>query len=98
MPYSASDKSSLPSNVQKMSAKDQRRWVAVWNSAHKTCLAKVGDTSKCESSAFAQANGVVSKMAATAGFGEEDDDLLALGSPPWFVSPPQGSPPLEAGQ
>ena len=59
MPYSGPDDKSLPSNVKKLSSKQRRQWVHVFNSAHKSCLAKGGKN--CEAFAFKNANGVMMK-------------------------------------
>lgn len=59
MPYSGAGDDSLPAYVKKLSAKDKRQWVAVFNSAYEKCTGEGGDGKTCESSAFAQANGVV---------------------------------------
>lgn len=58
MPYdSVAD---LPANVKNKPAKVQRQWMAVFNSAFASCMKdEFGSTAKCESSAFAQANGVI---------------------------------------
>jgi len=61
MPYTGASDDSLPENVKKMGAKDKAQWVAVFNSAHKKCVDDGGDSKECESSAFAQANGVIKK-------------------------------------
>jgi len=59
MPYSGPDDKSLPSNVKKMPLNKKKQWVHVWNSAFSSCMKKDGASEKeCESSAFAQANGV----------------------------------------
>lgn len=58
MPYSGSDDSKLPANVQKMPEKDRERWVAVFNSTYEDCD---GDTEECEGKAFRMANGTVKK-------------------------------------
>jgi len=65
MPYTGPSDDSLPENVKKMSKGDRARWVEVWNSAHKKCVDDGGDTKTCETSAFAQANGVVKSNAIT---------------------------------
>lgn len=57
MPYSGPSDSTLPDYVKKLNAKDKRQWVAVFNSAYQSCQDEGGED--CESSAFAQANGVV---------------------------------------
>lgn len=58
MPYdSVAD---LPAHIKAKPAKVQRQWMAVFNSAYASCMKdEFGSTSKCESSAFAQANGVI---------------------------------------
>lgn len=60
MPYRL-DGSDAPANVQKLPAKKRRMWIRIWNSAFARCQsAPNGLPGKdCESSAFAQANGVV---------------------------------------
>jgi len=57
MPYTDENDASLPESVQKLSDKDRRQWVAVFNSAFEKCTSEGG--ADCEASAFAQANGVV---------------------------------------
>src|SRR5437868_5512906 len=57
MPYKSVDE--LPDNIQKLSAKKQRQWMSIWNSAYSRCTSGGKDAKACESSAFAQANGVV---------------------------------------
>lgn len=59
MPYDASNKSSLPANVQEMSKADREQWVAVWNSSYKACKADGGSVASCEQSSFRKANGVI---------------------------------------
>lgn len=65
MPYTLDN---LPDNIKKLSSKEQRQWRDIWNSAYSRCMSKKSDQKACESSAFAQANGVVlkSKHSATA--------------------------------
>jgi len=58
MPYKLGD-SNLPSNVKTMDEKDQEKWIEVWNSAYESCIDDSGESDDCESSAFAQANGVI---------------------------------------
>jgi cation transport regulator ChaB len=63
VPYSKL--SDLPDNVRKLPKKRQQQWLQVWNSAYKRCQSdNPGDSKKCETAAFAQANGVVLKSAA----------------------------------
>lgn len=57
MPYRST--AELPTNIQKLSDKKQRQWMQVWNSAYSRCTSGGKDQKACESSAFAQANGVV---------------------------------------
>ena len=59
MPYSTT--SEIPPAAKKLSAKRQRQWMEVFNSAHASCMAEGGSSEKCEESAFAQAWGVVKK-------------------------------------
>lgn len=59
MPYSGPGDSKLPENVKKLPDNLKAQWVEVFNSAYKNCNAKNGQD--CESSAFAQAWGVVNK-------------------------------------
>lgn len=47
----------LPEGVRKLPEGDQRRWMAIWNSAQAACLKDGGED--CEAVAFRQANGVV---------------------------------------
>lgn len=61
MPYSGPGDDSLPAYVQELSEEDRAQWVEVFNSAYSRCIADDGETTECESSAFAQANGVVIK-------------------------------------
>lgn len=61
MPYDNASDSSLPQNVKDMPLAMRQQWVAVWNSAYKRCMDDGGEAGKCESSAFAQAHGVVNK-------------------------------------
>lgn len=61
MPYSGADDPDLPSNVKKMSDKDRRQWVDVFNSAYASCMKDKNDADACETSAFKQANGVLKK-------------------------------------
>lgn len=71
MPYSASDVSALPANVQAMPARQRRQWAQVWNSAY-AAAKKAGKSDKdAEASAFAQANGVVAKLAAHSTFADD---------------------------
>jgi len=59
MPFSST--SDLPAFVKKMPAKKQRQWMAVFNSAFAKATKEGKSTKDAESSAFAQANGVVKK-------------------------------------
>lgn len=59
MPYSMSEPDKLPANVHKMPKKIQAQWCEVFNSALAKCKEEGGKD--CESSAFAQANGVAKK-------------------------------------
>lgn len=61
MPYSASDKESLPANVQEMSKADREQWVAVWNNTYAACIDDGGKKDTCEGRAFSVANGVIKK-------------------------------------
>lgn len=61
MPFSSV--SDLPANVKKLSAKKQRQFMAVFNSAFSAATKEGKSTKDAESSAFAQANGVVKKDA-----------------------------------
>jgi hypothetical protein len=61
MPYSPDDPN-LPDYVKSLSAKRKRQWTDIFNSSYSRCMkGKSGDDAgkQCESSAFAQANGVV---------------------------------------
>lgn len=69
MPYSGPDDEKLPANVKKMPSKKRRQWVHVWNGAFDTCMKKDGaKKDECESSAFAQANGVAKENAVSLQF------------------------------
>ena len=57
MPYKDENDKSLPDYVKELAAKARRQWVAIFNSAYDKCQEEGGKD--CESSAFAQANGVV---------------------------------------
>lgn len=57
MPYKDKDDPNLPENVKKMADDQRAQWVAVFNSVIGKCTDP--DPKTCESSAFAQANGVV---------------------------------------
>ena len=59
MPYRTT--AELPPAVKSRikSAKGRRQWMHVWNSAYDKCINNGGTADRCESSAFAQANGVV---------------------------------------
>ncbi len=59
MPFSSVSK--LPAFVKKMPAKKQRQWMSVFNSAFAKATKEGKSTKDAESSAFAQANGVVKK-------------------------------------
>ena len=59
MPFSST--SDLPAFVKKMPAKKQRQWMSVFNSAFAKAKKEGKSASDAESSAFAQANGVVKK-------------------------------------
>lgn len=59
MPFSST--SELPSHVKKLPAKKQRQWMAVFNSAFSKAIKDGRSKKDAESSAFAQANGVVKK-------------------------------------
>jgi hypothetical protein len=61
----------LPANIKKFPAIKQRQWMAVWNSAYGRCMGSKNDAKACETSAFAQANGIVKESA---------DDYFELGS------------------
>lgn len=61
MPYSGADDPDLPEAVQKLPDDKRRQWVAVFNSAYKSCTDDGGTKATCEPSAFAQAWGVVNK-------------------------------------
>lgn len=58
MPYTV-DSANLPDNVKELSDKKKSQWVKIWNSAYDSCIDDDGTAKECESSAFAQANGVV---------------------------------------
>jgi Zn-finger protein len=68
MPYTDATDPNLPDYVKALPDLKKRQWIAVWNSSYKRCRDKGGDD--CESSAFAQANGVVIKRARGKGFEE----------------------------
>lgn len=58
MPYSSTK--DLPASVRKLSPKQQRQWMHVWNSSYDACMKRdEGGTASCESEAFRKANGVV---------------------------------------
>lgn len=58
MPYDSD--SQLPANVRSLPAKRRRQWIAVWNSSYAACMKdEFGRPDKCESEAFAKANGVI---------------------------------------
>jgi len=59
MPYSMDQPEKLPENVRKLSEKKQKVWVEVFNSAYKACQEEEETPEKCETTAFAQANGAV---------------------------------------
>lgn len=61
MPYSGPGDDSLPDNIKDLPEDDRAQWVEVWNSAYASCIDDGGEPGTCESSAFAQANGVVLK-------------------------------------
>ena len=61
MPWKASDAKRFTKAAD--TAKKQRQWVAVANSALSRCLADGGKQETCESSAIKQANSVVAKEA-----------------------------------
>ena len=69
MPFSST--SELPSFVKKMPTKKQRQWMAVFNSAFAKAKKEGKSKKDAESSAFAQANGVVKKD--EGGFQKFDD-------------------------
>ena len=58
MPYTGPGDDSLPDNIKDLPEDDRARWVEVWNSAYSSCIDDGGESDTCESSAFAQANGV----------------------------------------
>ncbi len=62
MPYSGPDDPDLPDYVKAMNRHDREQWVAVFNSAYERCMEEEDDEDACESSAFAQANGVLAKQ------------------------------------
>ena len=59
MPYSSV--SDLPSSIKKLPDKKQRQWLSVFNGAYKRAKEDGKSAKDAESSAFAQANGVVKK-------------------------------------
>lgn len=75
MPYSSV--AALPAHVKRLPAKKQRQWIHVFNSAYSSCMADEGDGTKCESSAFAQANGVV-KGSEVASEPEQMHEMLSM--------------------
>ena len=74
MPYTDATDPNLPEYVKALPDLKKRQWVAVWNSGYKRCRDKGGD--ECESSAFAQANGVVIKRASSKDLGEHGAEIL----------------------
>lgn len=64
MPYKVGDKN-LPSNVAKMSKKDQKAWIAIFNDTHQTCMSNGGDTASCDTESFKMANGAMKKKKKT---------------------------------
>jgi hypothetical protein len=71
VPYNGPKDDTLPAYVQKLDEKKRAQWVAIFNSAYKRCMDSDGGGKECESSAFAQANGVVIKNQSS----EEDGTL-----------------------
>ena len=61
MPYTGPGDDNLPDNIKDLPEDDRAQWVEVWNSAYSSFIDDGGEPDACESSAFAQANGVVLK-------------------------------------
>lgn len=76
MPYSGPGDSSLPDNVKEMDEDQRAQWVEVFNSVMEKCTEDGGEAGECETSAFAQANGVIKKQED----GEEEDRTMSPAS------------------
>lgn len=61
MPYSGANDPDLPANVKKMSVKQRRQWVHIFNSALSSALEKGESREESERRAYAEANGVLKK-------------------------------------
>lgn len=59
MPYTVAD---VDSHIKNLSAKAKRQWVAIANSALKSCVANGGKESDCAGQAIRKASGVAGKM------------------------------------
>src|SRR3990170_238675 len=59
MPYTMD--SDLPANVMKMPMAKKKKWIAIFNSTHKSCMDDGGSEKTCEAKAFRFANGVLKK-------------------------------------
>lgn len=57
MPYSGPDDDSLPDSVKELPTDKKKKWVAVFNDAHKSCMADEGED--CEGMAMKAANGAI---------------------------------------
>jgi len=67
MPFTENDPK-LPDRIKSLPAAKRRQWARVWNSVFENCQ---GDKATCESAAFRQANGAITKDAI-------GDDILDL--------------------
>lgn len=65
MPYTGVSDPDLPEAVKKLPTKQKKKWVAVFNAAHASCIKDGGSAKKCESSAFAQAWAVSKRQGET---------------------------------
>lgn len=66
MPFTGQDDPNLPSNVQKLTDVQRKKWIATWNNTFKNCRSDstgggVGSIEKCEGVAFRIANGTIKK-------------------------------------
>lgn len=77
MPFSMDKPDDLPENVQKLSSDQQKQWVRVFNDTHSKCM-EGDDTSGCEATAFAQANGAVKDKDQKAGRRNNKTDKLDI--------------------
>jgi cation transport regulator ChaB len=78
MPYAST--SELPAYVKKYSAKLQRMWMGVFNSAYDKALKEGKSVQEAEAAAFSTASGVVKKNMEKFGIGhyEHSDMILYL--------------------